>query len=115
GIDRRPNVDLWRRPPQPSEDAPVEIGISLVFDSQVAPAAVSQSTPHSFASIARAATLRHAVLPPGTRRSPSGLPGRMQGRRGLVRGLRPNSFPPCSRPTTFLRETERRANRETPE
>ena len=45
GIRRRADIDFWRGPPQPAQNAAVEIGVSLVSDSHDAPAAASQSTP----------------------------------------------------------------------
>ena len=36
-IRRRADIDLWRGPSQPAQNAAVEIGVSLEFDSHCAP------------------------------------------------------------------------------
>ena len=63
GIAGTANVDLGRGPPQPAQDAPIQIGVSLESDSHAAPAAASQSIRHSFVSIADVVPLRCAALP----------------------------------------------------
>jgi hypothetical protein len=111
GIASGANVNLRRYPSQPAQDATVQIGVSLEYDSHAAPAVAWQSIRRWFVSIGDVATLRRAAPPPSRRQSPSGSPGKTQGRRALARVLRLDSFRPCPRPTD-LREKDRPANPE---
>src|SRR5579864_2660632 len=107
------HVNFWCGPPQSSKDTPIQVGVSLESDLHRALVAALQSTLRLFASIARRATQRCAVLQQGISRSLSGSLNRKQALHAPAPKSMLGNTPPCSPPTS-LRERGTRANPERP-